>query len=356
MKATATTSSRNRKATASRSRVTKKSATRVRAQVAPGTAKLPVIGVLAPAGPAPQVELFLGAERLADEGFSIYLHPQVTKQEQFFAGSDTDRALAFLDYAFDDEIEVLWAARGGYGCVRILPILDEITAQVGIPPKKTLIGFSDNTILLEYVRERWGWRVIHGPMPATQSFERVKGKDWNTLVSLLKSSQPNTHKLKSVYLPPNFVKAQGELVGGNLTMIASVLKTPYEFNLQGKLLFIEDVTEAPYKMDRMMQQLQLSGALSGVRALLLGTFTQCADSVPMVYAEPPGSRKKVPLMPLRPTLSEVEVMRILFGELGETLGIPVFSGLRSGHGEGTEALELGRIVDLTLPGNLIYRP
>lgn len=302
----------------------------------------PAVGIVAPAGPAPQVELFSGAERIAKEGFPVFLHPQVKKQHAFFAGSDTERALGFLDYAFDPEIAVLWAARGGYGSIRMLPILDEITTQVGLPPHKTLVGFSDVTVLLEYVKRKWGWRVIHGAMPATHHFERVKGADWKNLVSLVQGKRkPIRRMLRPLFIPRGHKKVQGELAGGNLSTIVSALKTPYECDLQGKILFLEEVSESPYRMDRMIQQLALSGELGGVRAIVLGELAECGDRVPKVYATPPGRVHKPRLKALRPAMNDRQAVDFVFGELGRELGIPVFAGLNVGHGQGTDAIELG---------------
>lgn len=317
-------------------------------------APLPTVGIVAPAGPAPEVELFTGAERLAQAGFPVFLHPQVRKQHAFFAGSDTERALGFLDYAFDPEISVIWSARGGYGSIRILPILDEITTQVGMPSHKTLVGFSDATILLEYVKRKWGWRVIHGSMPATHHFERVKGGDWKNLLSLVRGERPPMkRKLQPLFLPKGFKKVQGELVGGNLSTIVSALKTPYECDLQGKILFLEEVTEAPYRMDRMLQQLALSGELGGVRAIVLGELTDCEDRVMQVYATPPGRIHKPKLKPIRKSLSEKQVLQVVFGELGRELGIPVFAGLKVGHGSGADAIEIGVPTQIDSRGTIL---
>lgn len=303
----------------------------------------PTVGIIAPASPAPQVELFQGAERLLQSGFEVWLHPQVKKQKDFYAGSDTDRALALLDYAYDEDTHVILAARGGYGCIRLLPMLNEMTKQVGKPPKKTLIGFSDVTVLLEYARKHWGWRVIHGPMPATQHFERVKGKDYKEYIDLIQNPKlSQKFKLKSLYWPKKITEIKGTLVGGNLAGIAAALKTPFEFDLKGKILFLEDITESAYRLDRLMQQLYLSGALNGVRAIVLGTLTDCHDSVVMVYAQKSKGAKKVPLKPLRPKMSDRRVLEAVFVELAEKLNVPLMVGLNVGHGDGTRAIELGR--------------
>jgi muramoyltetrapeptide carboxypeptidase len=312
------------------------------------------VGIIATSSPAPLVELQLGAGRLQDEGFEVYLHPQVRHIETFFAGSDAERALALLDYAFDPELDVVWGARGGYGAVRILPILDEVVSQVGKPEPKTLVGFSDLTILLEYVRTRWGWRTIHGPMPATFHIERVKGADWDSFTEILAGGKPGfDFKLEPVHRPKSFGAAasvRGPVVGGNLAMIQSVLGTPYAFDLKGKILFLEEIGEAPYRIDRMLQHLLLAGALEGVKAIVLGTFTHCDDSSPQVYAAPPKRGQKAKMKPLRRTLSGKDVFAAIFGEVGETLGIPVFQGIPVGHGNGPASIELGIASELTGKG------
>jgi muramoyltetrapeptide carboxypeptidase len=310
-----------------------------------------VVGVVAPSSPAPLVELQIGAGRVAEAGFEIFLHPQVKQIENFFAGNDNERAHAFLDYAFDPDIGVIWAARGGYGAVRILPLLDEILSKVGKPERKTLVGFSDATVLLEYVRTRWGWRAIHGPMPATFHIERVRGKDWKKFTEMMAGESDGFEfRLKPVSKPSGFKTVSGELVGGNLAMIHSVLGTPYAFDLRDKILFLEEIGEAPYRIDRMMRQLHLAGALAGVKAIVLGTFTDCRDSSPMVYASAARGKSKSKMKPLRKTLTEREGFAAIFGEIAEELMIPVYAGLPVGHGNGTGCLELGRRVKLDANG------
>ncbi|MBS1961790.1 MAG: LD-carboxypeptidase [Bdellovibrionales bacterium] len=319
---------------------------------APSRPPRAIVGVVAPSSPAPLVELEIGASRLAAEGFEVFFHPQVKQVDAFFAGTDSERALALLDYAFDPDLTVIWAARGGYGAVRLLPILDEILAKVGTPERKTLVGFSDATVLLEYVRTRWGWRAIHGPMPATVHIERVRGKEWRAFTELLAGETDGfAFRTRPIHRPEGFTRVQGEVVGGNLAMIHSVLGTPYAFDLKGKILFLEEIGEAPYRMDRMMQQLHLAGALDGVKAIVLGTFTDCRDSSPQVYAAAPKGRGKPKMKPLRRTLSEREVLATVFGEMGAALGIPVYAGLPVGHGEGPGALELGVVAELEADGS-----
>ncbi len=321
--------------------------------LATGTSARAVVGIVAPSSPAPLVELAVGASRLIDEGFEVYVHPQVKRVDGMFAGSDSDRALAFLDYAFDPELQVVWAARGGYGAVRLLAILDEVTEKVGVPEPKTLVGFSDATLLLDYVRRNWGWRSIHGPMPATHHIENVRGDAWKKFVATIAGeSRDFSFRLKPLHRPKNFKTVRAEVVGGNLAMIASVVGTPYAFDLKGKILFLEEIGEAAYRIDRTIRHLVLAGALSGVRAIVLGSFTDCRDAAPAVYSEMPKKTKgsKTSTKPLRRKLTDRQMMESIFGALGRELEIPVYFGLPVGHGNASGCLELGRGSELKASG------
>jgi muramoyltetrapeptide carboxypeptidase len=188
----------------------------------------------------------------------------------------------------------------------------------------------------------------------------VQGKEWKRFTDVMAGASSETEfKLKCIHRPEGFSAKDtvtGELVGGNLALIQSAVGTPYTFDLDGKILFLEEIGEAPYRMDRMIQQLFLAGSLRGVRAIVLGTFTGCADSTPQVYAKRPAAKsKKTKMQPLRKILSEKEVMNTIFGDLGETLGIPVFSGVPVGHGEGPACFELGREASLSGEGRLHVR-
>src|SRR4051794_2245356 len=115
------------------------------------------VGIFAASSPVPEIEFAAGIDHLRASGFEPVVHAQVPKQHFTFAGPDEERAGAIYEYATDPSIDVLWAARGGYGAGRLLPILDRLTAERGVPPqRKLLVGYSDVTVLHEYARTRWG--------------------------------------------------------------------------------------------------------------------------------------------------------------------------------------------------------
>src|SRR5207244_5093163 len=124
------------------------------------------VGIVAASSQVPAVEFEAGVRHLKEFGFEPVVHEQVSARHFIFPGTDEERARGFFEYAKDPGISIVWMARGGYGAQRILPLLDELTAKQGKPAKKLLVGYSDVTVLHEYVRTRWGWSTLHAPMPA----------------------------------------------------------------------------------------------------------------------------------------------------------------------------------------------
>jgi muramoyltetrapeptide carboxypeptidase len=325
-----------------------------------------LIGIIAPSFRIPKIEFELGLDEIRNQGFGLRVHPQCLKGYRFFAGTDAERALAFFDYASDPEIPILWCARGGYGAARTLPILDKLCARHGRPPKgKLLVGYSDATVLLEYVRTHWGWQALHAPMPGLRKFCLLEHSEWDALRNWLLGRIPakpwNGARLKFFGRAPSR-PITGEIVGGNLSVWCSVVGTPWIGSVRGKILFLEDVDEGLYRLDRMVQQLVTSGALDGAKALLLGNFQNCKDSVSQVLGRLPATRRAIreavqkprprDLAPLRPKLDATKLIPTIFGEAGKQLGIPVAYGLPVGHGPDHFSLPLGAKYRLFPSGRL----
>src|SRR5256714_2949998 len=145
------------------------------------------VGIFAASSIVPEIEFTAGIEHLRASNFTPVIHAQVSKHHFIWPGTDEERAGAIYEYAIDPTIKVLWAARGGYGAGRLLPLLDELTRENGVPPKKLLIGYSDVTVLHEFVRTRWGWSTLHAPMPAASNFSKLD--DWQSIADLV-SAKP----------------------------------------------------------------------------------------------------------------------------------------------------------------------
>src|SRR5207248_10154220 len=157
---------------------------------------------------------------------------------------------------------------------------DELTAKQGKPGKKLLVGYSDVTVLHEYVRTRWGWSTLHAPMPAASNFAKLDADEWRAIVDYIgkKHAAPPWERKPLTWMtaaPKSTLRA--ELIGGNLSLWASLIGTPYAQSGRGKIIFLEDVDEAFYRIDRMMTQLAQAGALDGAAAIVLGDFSNCND-------------------------------------------------------------------------------
>lgn len=320
------------------------------------------IGIIAPSAKVPKVELKLGLERLRQEGFHVRVHPQCRESHLFFAGTDLSRAKAIWEFACDRQTSVLWAARGGHGAIRVLPFLKNWTQKKGIPPKKLWIGYSDSTALMEFVRTEWGWATLHGPMPSLRRFSLLQNKDWDALISWIKKEVTRTpwqnDKLQFWTKRPR-KPIQAVVVGGNLTVWNCLLGTPFQASSKNSMLFLEDVDESLYRIDRMMQQLLLSGNLSQTRAILLGNFMNCKDSSPTALKKMPKPNQTQQLLmtpeskdlkPLRKTFSQQAGLRRIFTEIGNQLNIPVATGLPVGHGPDVSAMPIGAKYRLTPDG------
>lgn len=347
--------------------------------------KCKTIGIVAPSFVVPEIELDLGVERLKSEGFQVRVHPQCYERQRFLAGDDETRAGAFLEFVNNPEIDVIWFARGGYGAARLIPSL----LRVKKPKKKILVGYSDATVLLNFVQQRWGWRAVHAMMPGGKEFLRTHGEDWEAILSLVKSdSKPKNNGRFSSHILSQLKKYElgdraGEAVihalsskekiflnsqktryvGGNIATLSSIAGTPaFPRVPRNAVIFLEDVTESPYRIDRMITQLRQAGLFRNANAVLLGTFTKCADPVASVWTKrPPGDLQSIlrgvqnsdpnaiPFPecqgPLRETLdfheSLRESLKFLWGAQKKSERIPVYFGAPIGHGGGSWPLELG---------------
>lgn len=301
------------------------------------------IGVIASSSAVPLVELDGGVERLREAGFVVEVHPNCGRQHFTYAGTDAERAAALWEYAHDDRLAILWCACGGYGATRLLPMLDGLTRERGVPPCKLLVGYSDVTALQQFVRRRWGWATLHAPMPASFDPAVLDGPTWQAIVAFVRGTRPElpwgARPLQFLNDAPS-APIEAELVGGNLSVWAAMAGTAERpGSAAGKLLFLEEVGEELYRIDRMVTQLAQAGMLDGVRGILLGDFTKCSDSVRMVRtnASDAPSRKT----PLRPEFTLDAGLQEIFGSVGRRLGIPVARGLPVGHGPRFSPLPLG---------------
>jgi len=304
-----------------------------------------MIGVIAPCSVVPKVEFNKGLKRLDKANVPIQVHPQCFKKHLFFAGTALERTKAFLKYAYDPKVQVIWSARGGYGANHLLPLFDQLTKNKKVPSRKLFVGFSDTTAIMDYVSRKWGWSTLHAPMVAAKGFSEMNSLQWKSLMSYVQDGDLHCPWKKKVkfYYRPKFKSLKGTLVGGNFAVLSSLYGTSYSPNLKGKILFLEDIDETLSRIDRMVQQLIQQKDSKSIKAILLGDFTYCEDRVPRF--------KKT----LRGKVSQNQAFKEIFGNLGEKLNIPVGYGLPVGHGKNYYSLPMNVQVELGSQGDLYYR-
>lgn len=231
------------------------------------------IGFISPASPENPEKIKSGIDFLREHGFKVKEGKHLYDRWGYLAGTDEDRAKDFMDMFLDDDVDMILCVRGGYGSMRILPLLDFNLIKNN---PKILVGFSDITTLLNTISQRCNLITFHGPMGSSNL------KDAETLKSLF-STLMNGNRPYKLLNPKNINLncivsgiAEGRIVGGNLTLIASTLGTPYEIDTENNILFIEDVGEAPYVIDRMLTQLYLAKKLEKCSGFIIGQFTDCS--------------------------------------------------------------------------------
>jgi muramoyltetrapeptide carboxypeptidase len=239
---------------------------------------------IAPAGPPKRDEVLRAKQRIEDHGYNVKMRDELFDVEGYLAGTDERRAEELMQAFLDDEVDGILCVRGGYGTMRILDRLDFDAIR---KHPKVLLGFSDITALHAALQAKAGLVSFHGPGPASGLGSEQGPTDF-TAQSLFQAIEapaarglapnPRTYTIK---VPDSVAKVSaygtgkvtGRLVGGNLSLISALEGTPYAIDCDGAILLIEDVNEAPYRIDRMLAQLKLAGKLKQIRGAVLGQFT-----------------------------------------------------------------------------------
>ncbi len=304
------------------------------------------IGLVAPAWAITENDLRVSIERITQLGFQPVYSDRILGKYGYFSGTDQERAEEFNNLIKIPEIKAIICVNGGYGCTRILDRLDYAAIRKN---PKIIMGYSDATALLNAVHDQTGLVTFHGPISRTihreysrRQFEHVAIHPTDRYViessdADLKKSTDNPTFERYVITPG---KAQGVLAGGNLTLICSMLGTPYQIDLKGKIVLIEDIGEEPYRVDRMLTQLIASGELAQAAGIAFGTCKGCDKSDKSIA---PNSF----------TLRQVIEERI------KPLDIPAVYGLSFGHNENNFTFPIGLNAELdteTMTITLIEKP
>ena len=280
------------------------------------------IGLIAPASSFNHERFLAGCDRLRQMGYEPVYSQNIFDRDLYFAGSVERRTHEFQEFWRRDDIAALICVRGGYGSNYLLEKLDY--GMIAARPK-ILLGCSDITSLLTAIHDRTGLIGFHGPMVAKDiadgTFDEASWK--NALEGSARWSVP-TDGVE--VLRPG--KAAGRLYGGCLSMLVASLGTPFEIQTDDTILFIEDIGEKPFRIDRMLMQLRLAGKLDSVRGFVFGEMLDCAPPKGETY-----------------TLQQV-IMRVL-----EPYNVPIVYGLKSGHvTTGNITLPIGVQAELVAEG------
>lgn len=289
------------------------------------------IGLVSPASNVAEDEdIAFARDVVTSLGFHVKPAKHLYHRDQYLAGSDQQRADDLNAMFADREVDAIFCLRGGYGSSRLLPLLDY--KNIAVNPK-VLMGYSDITALLCAIHQRTGLVTFHGPIVGDNFSDYSYSQFKRTLVSAKKG--------QSLAAPPPFDDpapgrvekenrltlirggtAQGPLIGGNLSLVCHLMGTPFQPEFSGRILFLEDVHEAPYRIDRMLTQLKLAGVLDEVAGIAFGKFTESETT--------------------RNSFSMEHVLR----ERTLDLSVPVIRGLMIGHVEDQAIIPVGAMASL----------
>jgi len=236
------------------------------------------VRVVAASGPIFPDAFAPGAALLSARYHLHYDRTALFAADGYLAGSDAARLTSLVEAIRDPNAKAVFLGRGGYGLLRIVAALDPALLR---QHPKPIIGFSDGTVLLAYAA-RAGVAAIHGPV-VTQ-LARLPGNDHAALFSLLESPEPCPLLTGLSALRPG--QATGPLIGGNLEVFSRLLGTPYLPDLDGAILFFEDVGERPYRIDRLLTHLELAGLFDRAAAVIVGAFIGCDEPSESPIASP----------------------------------------------------------------------
>lgn len=277
------------------------------------------IAIVATSRKITEEELQPALIKFSDWGFNIVLGKNIYAQENQYAGSDEQRLSDFQQMLDNPFIQAIVCARGGYGIVRII---DSIDFSTFVKKPKWIIGYSDITVLHSHIHSNFHIETIHAIMPLNFP---VDGADNEALIT---SKKALTGKKLFYNIPHNSLskqgKAKGILVGGNLSLLYALSTTPSDINTSGKILFIEDLDEYLYHIDRMMLQLKRSGKLKNLVGLIVGSMTEMKDNA----------------VPFGKTAYEI------ISDAVNDYNYPVCMGFPAGHINDNRALILGRKITL----------
>lgn len=289
------------------------------------------IAVAAPASGVNERELGDGIAALERFGCKVVLGKLVNRRMNYLSAPDEARAEELNAMLNDDSIDAILCGRGGYGVMRMLPMVDFEAIRRN---PKAVIGYSDITALVNAIYSLTGVAAFHGPV-ASSAFDAFTLKHFHSVLFSKKAAgtAEESSEFQEISIESSRASTivhgvgRGRLVGGNLTLVTATLGTPYEIDTTGALLFLEEVSEEPYRIDRMLTQLWLAGKLQSCKAIAIGQFKNT-------------EARRDPTFDVSYSLREVLETRF------KPLGIPTVYGLPIGHIRSKLTVPIGVLAEL----------
>ena len=267
------------------------------------------VQIIAPGSHSPSMHLEKGAEVLRSWGLNVIYDKDLINPQIFLSNTDEYRFKSFKSAFENKDVKMIWCLRGGYGAIRLLPFLEKMKR-----PKtpKILIGLSDISSLQVAMAKHWDMPSLHTALVDRFALEKLTE---NNIAEIKKSLFDANFEMSFEKLEPLNAVAQknkkidSKVIGGNLMVVASTLGTPSQIDADGKIIFLEELSERAYRIDRCLQQLKQAGVFKKAKAIVFGDFTNCDEPNKDNY------------------VSEV------LANFCSDLKIPAFKGLENGHGE-----------------------
>ncbi|HOW24989.1 MAG TPA: LD-carboxypeptidase [Bacteroidales bacterium] len=286
------------------------------------------VALVAPARKVTADEMEPASCKLKEWGLEVVTGKHLTGSWNQFSGTDTERAADLQEMLDRDDIRAIFCARGGYGLIRIIDRLD--FSRFANDPK-WIVGYSDITALHSHIHTHFGIETLHATMPIHFGDPAISAETFTSLHKAL-FGENLTYNLPSSALSRRG-KAKGILTGGNLSLIFSLVSTPSDILTDGKILFLEDLDEYLYHVDRMMLGLKRSGKLSHLAGLIVGSMTRMRDNE----------------IPFGKTSEEI------IAEAVRDYDYPVCFGFPAGHVADNRALILGRETVLEVGDEVVFK-
>jgi len=271
------------------------------------------IGIVAPAGAFDREIFMQGLSTLKSMGFHTRVPDEIYDKTGYLAGSDPQRAQLVNRLFKDPEVQAIVCARGGFGCLRMLPLVDFDIIRTH---PKIFVGYSDITALLTAITFQSGLVTFHGPMVTTLAGAPELTR--HSLSAAIASDTP-LEIAPSAGVVIQAGQTKGPVIGGNLNTLCHLLGTPFEPSFDNHILLLEDRGEVHYRIDRMLSQMKLAGCFEGISGLVLGSFEECGA---------------------------LDGVFQIFEEHFRDIGVPILAGFDVGHGKLNTTIPFG--VDATL--------